>query len=131
MKPAELFDLSNEIAVVIGATGALGGALADGLANAGAKVAVLGRSADRGERRVAAIRSKGGTAGFFAADAVKKDSLHAAHQAILDWCANHGHALAGPNWEIYGHWLDAWNSDPSQIRTDVFYLISTAGPSVA
>ena len=57
--------------------------------------------------------------------------LHAAHQAILDWCANHGHALAGPNWEIYGHWLDAWNSDPSQIRTDVFYLISTAGPSVA
>ena len=32
-------------------------------------------------------------------------------------------ALAGPNWEIYGHWVDEWNRDPSKIRTDVFYLI--------
>ena len=52
--------------------------------------------------------------------------LHEAHQAIRDWCANHGHPLAGPNWEIYGHWLDAWNNDPSQIRTDVFYLLTPA-----
>ena len=34
----DLFDLSGEVAVVIGATGALGGALAEGLAQAGAKV---------------------------------------------------------------------------------------------
>jgi hypothetical protein len=31
--------------------------------------------------------------------------------------------LAGPNWEVYGHWQDEWNSDPSKIRTDVFYLL--------
>ena len=43
-----LFDLSHEVAVVIGATGVLGGALADGLAAAGAQVAVLGRSVERG-----------------------------------------------------------------------------------
>ena len=49
--------------------------------------------------------------------------LGAAHQAIRAWCAQHGHALAGPNWEIYGHWLDEWNSDPSKICTDVFYLL--------
>jgi effector-binding domain-containing protein len=53
--------------------------------------------------------------------------LRAAHQAIRDWSGNHGHTLAGPNWEIYGHWEDAWNSDPSQIRTDVFYLLGPAG----
>jgi len=82
MKPAEMFDLTNEVAVVIGATGALGGALAEGLAESGAKVAVVGRNAERGEARVASIRNKGRTAGFFAADAVKKESLHAAHQAI-------------------------------------------------
>jgi NAD(P)-dependent dehydrogenase (short-subunit alcohol dehydrogenase family) len=82
MKSVEIFDLTNEVAVVIGATGALGGALAEGLAEAGAKVAVVGRNAERGEARVASIRSKGHAAGFFAADAVKKDSLHAAHQAI-------------------------------------------------
>src|SRR5436190_6059385 len=46
--------------------------------------------------------------------------LHAAHQAIHQWCQDNGHALAGPSWEVYGHWLDEWNSDPSKIRTDVF-----------
>jgi effector-binding domain-containing protein len=49
--------------------------------------------------------------------------LHAAHKAIRDWCAKNGHALAGPNWEIYGHWEDAWNKDPSKIRTDIYYLL--------
>jgi effector-binding domain-containing protein len=49
--------------------------------------------------------------------------LGEAHQAIRDWCATHGHTPAGPNWEIYGHWVDAWNTDPSRIRTDVFYLL--------
>jgi hypothetical protein len=34
-----------------------------------------------------------------------------------------GHELAGPSWEVYGHWLDEWNSDPRKIRTDVFYLL--------
>jgi NAD(P)-dependent dehydrogenase (short-subunit alcohol dehydrogenase family) len=77
-----LFDLSDEVAVVIGATGVLGGALAEGLAEAGAKVAVLGRNEERGNERVKAIKSKGGNAAFFSADAVKKETLHAAHQAI-------------------------------------------------
>jgi effector-binding domain-containing protein len=49
--------------------------------------------------------------------------LHFAHVAIRDWCKKQGHALAGPNWEIYGHWDQSWNKDPSQIRTDVFYLL--------
>jgi hypothetical protein len=51
--------------------------------------------------------------------------LHQAHQAIREWCANHGHTLAGPNWEIYGHWTDECKSDPAKIRTDVFYLVKT------
>jgi len=79
---SNLFDLSNEIAVVIGATGVLGGALADGLAGAGAKVAVLGRNAERGEERVKAIRQAGGQAEFFSADAMDHASLSEAHAAI-------------------------------------------------
>ncbi|MDB5328046.1 MAG: Bacterial transcription activator, effector binding domain, partial [Phycisphaerales bacterium] len=35
----------------------------------------------------------------------------------------HGHAMAGPNWELYGHWDQSWNDDPSKIRTDVYYLL--------
>ena len=78
-----LFDLENEIAVVIGATGVLGGALADGLAAAGAKVAVLGRSAERGGARVKAIRDVGGDAQFFSADAMDRASVQAAHEAVV------------------------------------------------
>jgi NAD(P)-dependent dehydrogenase (short-subunit alcohol dehydrogenase family) len=78
----KLFDLTGEVAVVIGATGVLGGALAEGLAEAGAKIAVLGRNADRGESRVKRIKGLGGAASFFSADAQQRDSLRAAHDAI-------------------------------------------------
>jgi NAD(P)-dependent dehydrogenase (short-subunit alcohol dehydrogenase family) len=79
----KLFDLSGELAVVIGATGALGGALAEGLAQAGAKVAVLGRNAERGECCVKRIKQAGGNAKFFVADAMSRESLRGAHQEIL------------------------------------------------
>ena len=55
--------------------------------------------------------------------------LHEAHEAIRQWCADHGYTPAGPNWEIYGHWTDECNSDSSKIRTDVFYLLKTDGKS--
>jgi effector-binding domain-containing protein len=47
------------------------------------------------------------------------DRLGEAHKAICEWCSEQGHAFAGPNWEVYGHWTD----DPAQLRTDVFYLL--------
>lgn len=77
-----LFDLTGEIAVVIGATGVLGGSLAEGLAGAGATVVVLGRNAERGEACVKRITSAGGRAQFFAADASNPESLADAHQKI-------------------------------------------------
>jgi NAD(P)-dependent dehydrogenase (short-subunit alcohol dehydrogenase family) len=77
-----LFDLTGDVAVVIGATGALGGAIAEGFAEAGAKVAVLGRNKERGQARAKAIQDHGGRAAFFAADAIETKSLRAAHEAI-------------------------------------------------
>ena len=50
--------------------------------------------------------------------------LHGAHDAIQQWCRDNGYTLAGPSWEIYGHWRDEWNSNPSKIRTDVCYLVA-------
>jgi effector-binding domain-containing protein len=57
--------------------------------------------------------------------------MHGAHQAILRWCEKNGHTLAGPSWEIYGHWKDEWNSDPSKIRTDIYYLLVDDGSAGA
>jgi NAD(P)-dependent dehydrogenase (short-subunit alcohol dehydrogenase family) len=76
------FDLSNEVAVVIGATGVLGGAIAEGLAEAGAKVAILGRNAERGEARVVEIRKRGGSADFFQANVSQRESLAEAHTQV-------------------------------------------------
>jgi NAD(P)-dependent dehydrogenase (short-subunit alcohol dehydrogenase family) len=77
-----MFDLSEEVAVVIGGTGVLGGKMAEGLAQAGAKVAVLGRNADRGEACAQRIRQAKGVARFFAADAISRESLRQAGAQI-------------------------------------------------
>lgn len=66
------------------------------------------------------------TPGGLAASVVHFGPYHklgAAHTAIRDWCAAHNHRLAGPRWEVYGHWQSEWNKDPSQMRTDVFYQL--------
>jgi len=78
----DLFDLSGEVAAVLGGTGVLGGAMAEALASAGAKVAVVGRSEERGLDCVRRIEAAGGTAIFQQADAMSRDSLAQARDAI-------------------------------------------------
>ncbi|MBP90488.1 MAG: D-mannonate oxidoreductase [Planctomycetaceae bacterium] len=81
---SSLFNLTDETAVVIGGTGALGGAMANALAAAGAKVAVVGRNEERGNARAASIESAGGTAIFQSADALEKSSMTDARDAIIE-----------------------------------------------
>src|SRR5216110_805886 len=83
-----LFDLTGEVAAVFGGTGVLGGAMADALAAAGATVAVLGRSEERGSLRVKAIEKAGGKALFVSADAMSPDSLRGARDAIISKLGN-------------------------------------------
>ncbi len=82
--PNHLFDLTGEVAVVIGGTGALGGAVADALAAAGAKTAIAGRNADRGNARAITISGSGGIAAFFAADASSRASLEALRDSVAE-----------------------------------------------
>jgi len=52
--------------------------------------------------------------------------LGEAHSEIRRWCAEHGYERSNVCWEIYGHWDQSWNTDPSKIRTDVFHLLENA-----
>ncbi len=64
----------------------LGGSLADALGAAGAKIAVAGRSRERGEARAESIRSAGGTAGFFEADALLARQHRGMREAVTkEW----------------------------------------------
>jgi NAD(P)-dependent dehydrogenase (short-subunit alcohol dehydrogenase family) len=76
----KLFGFDGRVAVVIGGTGVLGGELATGLAQAGATVVVAGRSAERGNERVAAIQKLGGAAAFIEVDADNRQSM----RSLLD-----------------------------------------------
>ena len=78
-----LFTLEGRVSVVIGATGVLGGALAEGIARAGAHVVVAGRSAQRGAAKVEAIKSHGAQASFIEVDVTARKSIEALCQSVL------------------------------------------------
>jgi NAD(P)-dependent dehydrogenase (short-subunit alcohol dehydrogenase family) len=79
----ELFGLSGQVAIVVGGTGVLGGALCDGLAGAGATVVVAGHSQKRGKERVEKIQELGGQAIFLPADVSSRESLETLLAATL------------------------------------------------
>jgi hypothetical protein len=54
-----------------------------------------------------------------------RGGLDATQEAVRQWCRANNRQLADPNWEIYGHWQSEWNTNPSQIRTDVYYLLTS------
>ena len=89
-----LFGFDGQVAVVIGGTGALGGTLCEGLAQAGAHVVVAGRSAERGNERVAAIKKLGGSASFAEVDATNRDSVQELLDAVVK---QHGRVHAAVN----------------------------------
>ncbi|MCE7985260.1 MAG: SDR family oxidoreductase [Caldilinea sp. CFX5] len=81
-----LFSLQGRVAIVTGGTGVLGGAMAHGLAAAGAKIGILGRRAERAADVVAAIQANGGEAMPVPADALdEKSLLQARDQVLQQW----------------------------------------------
>ena len=78
------FSLEGKVAVVTGGTGVLGGAMARGLAAAGAKVAILGRREAKAHEVADAIEAAGNKAMPLPADVLNEDSLRAARQKLLD-----------------------------------------------
>src|SRR5262245_6523980 len=83
---SELFALNGKVAVVIGGTGELCGAMGEGLARAGAEVVLVGRNADKAHPRLERIAAAGGKASFAAAEATSKAELEALRDEILKRC---------------------------------------------
>ena len=69
------FGLSGKVAVVVGGTGELSGAMAEGLASAGAEVVLAGRSEEKAARRLGRIAAAGGSGWFFPCDATSRAGL--------------------------------------------------------
>jgi NAD(P)-dependent dehydrogenase (short-subunit alcohol dehydrogenase family) len=78
------FDLSGKVAVVTGGTGVLGGAMAKGLAQAGAKVAILGRRKEVAREVAQHLCNEGGEAIALPADVLNIESLQAAKARLLE-----------------------------------------------
>ena len=79
MKP----DLSGKVAVVTGGAGVLCREFAKALAVCGAKVAILNRTLSKAEEVVEEITAMGGDAIAVSVDVTNKESVHAAHEAVL------------------------------------------------
>ena len=79
-----MFNLNGKVAVVTGGTGVLGGAIAGGLAKAGAKVAVMGRREGKAEEVAAEIQAAGGEALALPADVLERAELEEAGNVLLE-----------------------------------------------
>lgn len=78
------FSLKDKVIVITGATGILGESFVKAVAEAGAKVVVLGRNKQRAEERVQMVKELGGVAIAVLGDVMDEQSMVAAKDAILE-----------------------------------------------
>ncbi|MDQ8205362.1 SDR family NAD(P)-dependent oxidoreductase [Pelagicoccus sp. SDUM812003] len=83
----ELFNLDGKVAVVVGGTGELCGAMAEGLAGAGVTTVLVGRSQEKAQARIAKIEQAGGKATFETANLADKQSIR---DLLARVCEAHG-----------------------------------------
>lgn len=80
---ANLFCIKDRVVIITGGAGILGSGIAGHLAEEGAKVVILDRAVETGEKIVADIKAKGGEACFFQTDVLNKEILEQNKKDIL------------------------------------------------
>jgi gluconate 5-dehydrogenase len=104
---AQLFDLTGKVALVTGASGYLGGAMARGLAEAGARVIVGSRDAGRGAAAAAAL--PGSSHLSVVLDHMEPRTIERGwqwvveHAGRVDVLVNNGHEALGADWRTVTH----------------------------
>jgi NAD(P)-dependent dehydrogenase (short-subunit alcohol dehydrogenase family) len=78
------FDLDGRVAVVTGGYGVLGGSMADGLAAAGARVAIFGRRREMVMNKVEQLRDRGCESIALVADAMDESQLRRVRGELLE-----------------------------------------------
>jgi len=81
---ASPFGLTGRVAVVTGGYGVIGGAIASGLAQAGAAVAILGRRRNAAEGKAKGVRDDGGDAFALIADVLDEAQVCSARDNVLE-----------------------------------------------
>ncbi|MBE8715517.1 SDR family oxidoreductase [Sphingobacterium hungaricum] len=80
----EKFSLNGKVIVVTGGTGILGKSFVKALAEAGAKICIIGRSQEKADERVKLVETLGGTAIAVVADVLNEEEVVAAKNLILE-----------------------------------------------
>ncbi len=93
---SSLFDLTGKVAVAIGGNSVLGGSIAKGLAEHGAKVAIVGRNMESAKNVVQEIIGNGGEAKAFQADVSELDTVKKVADEIEEWAGGYDILLNAP-----------------------------------
>lgn len=117
----ELFNIKDQVHIITGGYGVLGGSIARYLASQGAIAVLLGRDSEKGAALLKEIKQQGGQADFFQADVLDVDSLNKSKEEIvtrfgrIDGLVNVAggnlpRATIKPEQSIFDLKLDDWNS---------------------
>jgi NAD(P)-dependent dehydrogenase (short-subunit alcohol dehydrogenase family) len=129
----QLFDLTEQVAIVTGGNGGIGLAFAKGLVKAGAKVAIWGRNAQKNEEALAQLQALGGQVAAFVCDVTDQAQTDqtfektVAHFGKVDICfANAG--SAGKMGMLHNTTSSEWNS---LIDLNLNSVVNTYRPVIA
>src|SRR6478609_3693908 len=130
----KMFDLSGKVAIVTGGNGGIGLGMAQGLADAGATIAVVGRNEAKSKEAAAALEQRGGKAIAVTADVTDKAAVAAMAERVsrelgrIDILVNN----AGINIRKPPHTLEIgdWDSVIATNLTSAFLCSQAAYPAM-